>query len=358
MSKRASIVLIAVSLLVYIVLVPLLFPILGGAVVGFIVIPIMVISWHTGMKLGFVSGFFGVLVLNSFMLAYLYHELSVDVLRHHQGIPGLIMLTLLGGGAGYFRELRDRYVGEINARMVAQRELERKNREIVDLINTITHDLRNPLTGIRGILEIHCMDAVARQVNEKDIMDYRLALREVDYMQDLLEDLLELAQLDTKNAGVEWKPVDVAEVVRKAVELYKPQLSKRSVAVAISIDGVSLFADSRALEKVFMNLVGNAINYMGTQPQPSITIAAADDGCRVALRVTDNGMGIPAAALPFVFDKFRRGPNVGSIKGTGLGLSIVKGIAEAHGGTVTVQSVEGAGSTFTITIPHRAGEGV
>jgi PAS domain S-box-containing protein len=436
----------------------------------------MALGWFAGMKWGLVIGFICGLFFDSAMLAYLYREWELDVLLRHQGIPGAALVTLLGGGAGYFRELRDRYVREINGRIAAQRELEfsrrrieqilrtipsavfstdaqqritswnrtaeiitglaesqvkgrkctdiwdcpacrehcglldpviqkpvfgremeitlpggkvisivknvdalydeqgvfaggvesfvditalkrihreleRKNREIVDLTNTISHDLRNPLTGIRGILELHSSEAEERN-DEKNLTLYRLALKEVDYMQGLLDDLLETARLDVGSRSLDLKTVPLRQILDKVVELFSPQIRQYHIAVSLPAEPVSICADERGIEKVCMNLVGNAITYMGAQPRPSIAISTRSDNGRVTLRITDNGMGIPSATLPLIFEKFRRGSNVGSIKGTGLGLSIVKSIVEAHGGTVGVSSVEGEGSTFTITLPR------
>jgi PAS domain S-box-containing protein len=476
-SRQVTVATIIISLLLYLIPVPLLFKPFGGAVVGFLVIPVMVVGWHAGMMGGFIVGCAGGLFVNSFMLAYLYNEWVWDVLLRHQGIPGVIMLTLLGGGAGYFRELRDRYLREIRQRIVAQKELEesgrgfqtlfdrsseglylvdpesgsyievnpalcsitgydreellrvphgwlatttdreelkrqmqslkrgetldnlegkiirkdggerfiifgatpifwkgrkvlygfmrditsrklmqleleRKNREIIDLTNTISHDLRNPLTGIKGILELHCDEAKEKNDEKEQAID-ALALKEVDYMQDLLDDLLEAARLDTSGRSFEWKLVALDDLFGRVVELLSLQLSQKKVTVTCDVNGVSVRADERALEKACMNLVGNAIIYMGAQPDPVISIKCRDDGGLVTVSVTDNGMGIPPESLPGIFEKFRRGSNVGSVKGTGLGLSIVKRIVEAHGGTISVESTMGVGSTFVFTIPRR-----
>ncbi len=475
---KISIVTITASILFYFTFVPLLFKPFGGAVVGFIAVPVMIVSWHAGMKGGFITGFASGLFVNSFMLALLYNEWVFDVLLRHQGIPGVIMLTFLGGGSGYFRELRDRYVCEIEKRMAAQRELEesvagfetlfrksseglylidpqsgsyievnpsfcsitgydreellemhghtrliapcdrdtfkpimrlfkngesidnlqakiirkdgrerfvifgatpiiwkgrkvlygfmrditplkrmqleleRKNREMIDLTNTIAHDLRNPLTGVKGILELHYAEAKEKKEEKEEAID-ALALKEIDYMQGLLEDMLELSRVDSDFSTSEWKQVALDSLVGKITELLKPQMDRRKIRFSFTGSGIRVLADERSLEKVLMNLIGNAIAYMGAQPNPSVSVSCHEDEKEVTVKITDNGMGIPEESLPFIFEKFRRGSNVGSIKGSGLGLSIVKKAVEAHGGTIRVESKVGTGSTFVFTIPRR-----
>ena len=476
-SRKVTVATIIISLLLYLIPVSLLFKPFGGAVVGFLVIPVMVVGWLAGMKGGFLVGCAGGLIVNSLMLAHLYNEWVWDVLLHHQGIPGLIMLTFLGGGSGYFRELRDRYLREIRQRIVAQRELEetargfrtlfnqsseglylvdpesgkyievnpalcsitgydreellrvpharlapvtdreelkgqmqslkkgetldnlegtiirkdggerfiifgatpifwkgrkllygfmrditsrkrmqleleRKNREIIDLTNTISHDLRNPLTGIKGILELHCAEAKGENDEKEQAID-ALALKEVDYMQELLDDLLEAARLDSGDRSFELKEVALDGLFERIVDLFSPQINQKKISVSCTVDGISVWGDERALEKACMNLVGNAITYMGAQPDPVISIKGHDDGKLVSVSITDNGMGIPPESLSGIFEKFRRGSNVGSVKGTGLGLSIVKRIVEAHGGTIGVESTIGTGSMFVFSIPQR-----
>ncbi|MHC4861962.1 MAG: sensor histidine kinase, partial [Planctomycetota bacterium] len=112
----------------------------------------------------------------------------------------------------------------------------------------------------------------------------------------------------------------------------------------------SVYADESSLEKVFMNLIGNAVNYIG-EGEKEITVRAELLEDHVRLTVEDTGLGIPEDSLPYVFEKFRRGQNVAGIQGTGLGLAIVDGIVRAHGGTVTIESEVGVGTTVSLTLP-------
>jgi len=102
---------------------------------------------------------------------------------------------------------------------------------------------------------------------------------------------------------------------------------------------------------VFMNLLGNAVSYIGDGPEKRISISAEPAGERVRISVLDTGIGIPEACRSTIFDKFRRGTNVSNTSGTGLGLAIVKGLVEAHGGKVELESSEGEGCRFTFDLP-------
>ena len=340
----------AVTLLLYLISVPLLFPVLGGGVAGFILIPLMVISWFAGMKRGLIIGVTGGILFNSIVLAWLYRQWVPDVLVHHNGLPGALMVVGICTAVGYFSELHHRYIDEIAKRKLAQNELEHKNEEIVNLTNAISHDLRNPLTGIRGILEVQKIDC---EQNGGDATMIHLAMKESEYMQRLLDDLLEVARLDSGNREFEWKTVSLEVLFKRVIDLLHPQIAASGAQVHQTAEGISACIDEHAFEKVLMNLLGNALDYLGDQKHPLISLIARIQGSQVEILITDNGIGIPFEAQSTVFEKFKRGPNIGSVKGSGLGLAIVKGIVEAHHGTLRVESIPGKGSTFIIALPKK-----
>ena len=104
------------------------------------------------------------------------------------------------------------------------------------------------------------------------------------------------------------------------------------------------------MKQIAVNLLSNALKY--SPPESAVTCAVSADGDRLHLRVTDRGIGIPAADLPRLFESFHRGTNVGNIQGTGLGLAIVKRSVDLHGGTLSVRSVLGQGTVFTVSLPR------
>lgn len=240
-------------------------------------------------------------------------------------------------------------VRDISSLKKMQIALERKNNEIIALAHTISHDLRNPLTAVRGVIELHCLEA---DKNNKDEVSLNsLVLRQIDYMQSLLDDLMETARLESGSATIVKKQIALREIIVKTADLCSQQMQHKKGKVHIDAEAVSVFADERSLEKVFMNLLGNALTYSDPVRAPIVSIVAKYEGTSVVISVSDNGKGIPEDSLPVIFNKFSRGSNVADVKGTGLGLSIVKSIVEAHGGTVSVKSTLGAGSTFTLSLP-------
>ncbi|MBD3393210.1 MAG: PAS domain S-box protein [Chitinivibrionales bacterium] len=230
-----------------------------------------------------------------------------------------------------------------------QEQLQKKNREILDFTNMVTHDLKNPLAGLKGVCRMMQTNAA---VNADEDLRETIALggETLDYMQALLNDLLDVSRLEAGTGKLERERVNVQDIVDKAVA--RITLGTRDNPPRVESDvNIEVQADPAALSKVFMNLVGNAADYMGDRPDPKITIGVSSHNGRPEFFVRDNGVGIPPENLEMIFDKFKRGDNVKTTtKGTGLGLAITKGIVEAHGGAIRVESEVGAGSTFSFTL--------
>ncbi|HEX9860038.1 MAG TPA: ATP-binding protein [Nitrospirota bacterium] len=220
-----------------------------------------------------------------------------------------------------------------------------------DLIAMITHDLKSPLTIIQGYTEViseQYMDSLPEFVREG--MD---AIRTGSIkLRALIEDYLNLSKLESGTVKLEKMPTDIGALVIKAVKAVKFTAGLKKLDLRVEcLDGIpKVYVDPKLMDRAVTNLFINAVNY--TPRGGSITVGCklAPEGSRVELYVADTGVGIPAAELDMVFDKFYRS-SIGGGKGTGLGLAIVKSVAEGHGGKVTVESVEGKGSTFRMTIP-------
>jgi signal transduction histidine kinase len=133
---------------------------------------------------------------------------------------------------------------------------------------------------------------------------------------------------------------------------FKLQAEEKNIKITKSVSG-TIHADRKGMTKVFMNLIGNAVNYIGNTSNPEIIINSSfrETDNSTLFSIKDNGIGIPADIQKEIFQKFKRGANVGGISGTGLGLSIVKGIVEAHCGKIWLESTEGEGTTFYFTLP-------
>jgi signal transduction histidine kinase len=172
----------------------------------------------------------------------------------------------------------------------------------------------------------------------------------ISYMKELLDDLLASAKLDAGMTELIIEEIDFTALARETVGRLKFQIEEKKVAVFVKNDLGVARADKKAMTKVFMNLIGNAVNYIGEGPNRKIIIGAKTENAGKIYYVRDNGMGIPEESQKTIFQKFKRGANVGDIGGTGLGLSIVKGNIEAHGGKIWVESMLGKGTTFYFTL--------
>jgi signal transduction histidine kinase len=186
-------------------------------------------------------------------------------------------------------------------------------------------------------------------------------LRSAKQMTELVTDLLDLGKIE---AGLEGtgERVDLVRLIEEAVKGLAAAAESKGIAIAVETPpAASVTGVSARLSQVLVNLIGNAIKYTRHGGQVGIAVEAPNppDGL-IRVRVTDNGIGIPARDLPHVFDKFYRVSNesTAGISGTGLGLAITKSIVEAHGGRIGVDSTEGTGSRFWVELPGAPGDRV
>jgi GAF domain-containing protein len=226
-------------------------------------------------------------------------------------------------------------------------ELESKNAELERFTYTVSHDLKSPLFTIRGFLGYLKQDAIAgdRDRLEKDI---QRIVDATDKMQQLLNDLLELSRIG--RLMNEPREIDMRDLISEVLALLHGQIEARGVEVFVQENLPRVYGDRQRLTEVMQNLVDNAAKFMGAQPSPRIEIGAQgfEQGMPI-LFVRDNGVGIAPDHFDRIFGLF----NKLDIKsdGTGIGLALVKRIIEMHGGRIWVESVPGAGSTFSFTLP-------
>ena len=218
-----------------------------------------------------------------------------------------------------------------------------------------SHELRTPLTSIRGFAELHRQGAVTDPDAVSDLL--RRIEGEAERMGLLVDDLLLLARLDQQRP-VEKAPVDVGEVARQAVEAARAADPERRVTLDAPASALMVDGDAARLHQVLANLLDNARAYSPAGSPVSVRVAGVEQDGQpfVAVEVTDRGQGLTPDQATRVFERFYRTDAARSRAqgGTGLGLSIVAAIAEAHGGTVEVDSTPGEGSTFRMLLPGAA----
>jgi len=225
------------------------------------------------------------------------------------------------------------------------KEVDKVRREFV---HTVSHDLRSPLTAVVGYTELV---ERAGPINEMQ-RDFLNRIQDsVQHISSLINDLLDI---DSIEAGIDTRRefVQLEAILRYIIDMLQGQIKAKQIKIHTDIAPTlpALRGNPIRLRQVLDNIVGNAIKY--SQANGEIHISIHSEGNQIILQVTDQGIGIPPADQPHIFDKFYRGTNIeANTEGSGLGLAIVKTIVENHQGRIWVESTLGKGSTFFIVLP-------
>jgi PAS domain S-box-containing protein len=214
------------------------------------------------------------------------------------------------------------------------------------------HELKNPLTALQGYIEVLQRRAVREQtLNERDQRTLQIIATQAKRFQGLIDSLLDIARIQVGGLSIERKPLELCSLVRTLVEEIQPSLEQHTVRLECEAEPLIIVGDSARLEQVVQNLLQNAVKYSPSGGVVMVRVYHQQD--RACLSVSDQGIGIPEAAQANLFQQFYRATNVEAqqIQGMGIGLYVVKEIVALHDGEITVESREGEGSTFTISLP-------
>jgi PAS domain S-box-containing protein len=223
-------------------------------------------------------------------------------------------------------------------------------RERNNLISTFAHDMKSSLTIIGGFV-LRLLHKVETLDGQKERRYLEIIKDESGKLEMLISDFLEFARLQTGKLRLNLSATSLDKELMELCEAYQPKVSGAGLTLTLENENAlpPISGDSRQLRRVFTNLLDNAVKFSPKGGRITVSTTTGENEIRISVK--DQGMGISADELPFIFDAFHRGKAGEQIKGFGLGLAAVKAIVEAHGGRVLVQSELGKGSAFTVILP-------
>jgi heavy metal sensor kinase len=219
--------------------------------------------------------------------------------------------------------------------------------EIKEMTDHIAHDLRSPLTRIRGHAEVTLTTAKSQTEYETMAAD---TIEECDRLLDMINTMLLISKTESGVDIISVEEVDLSVLVREACELFLPTTEDKGVKLSCNVPDRSLLkADTRKIQRLLSNLLDNAVKY--TSPGGSVNITLEEEKENLVIYFKDTGIGISPNDLPRIFDRFYRCDQSRSMEGIGLGLSLARAIARAHGGDIVAVSTPKEGSTFRVLLP-------
>ncbi|MCJ7752183.1 MAG: cell wall metabolism sensor histidine kinase WalK, partial [Armatimonadetes bacterium] len=231
--------------------------------------------------------------------------------------------------------------------VTAERRIEQMRRQF---ISDASHEIRTPLTSIGGFAAA-IADGTAATPEER-LHSSALIVREVERLTRLVNDLLSLSKIESGGVTLNREAVDISDLIHAAIESFDPQAQERDSRVELDLPGdlPAVSADPDRIYQVVVNLLSNALRF--NMPGGEIVISGRPENSFVRVAIKDSGPGIPSEQLSRIWERFHRADSSRARLdgGTGLGLAIVRSIVEAHGGTVSVESELGKGSTFSFTL--------
>ena len=239
----------------------------------------------------------------------------------------------------------------------ALEEVKKISKAKSEFVSAVSHELRTPLTSIKGYAAI-LMTGKVGAIPEKVKQRLEKIDKHSDNLVGLINDLLDISRIESGRVEMKFEEQKIAPLIDNICDLLAPQMKNKNIQFIANVpdDLPSLYFDKRQIERVFINLISNAIKFTGHEGQ--INVTAKPDKNGVLFMVSDTGIGIKDEDLPRLFDEFYRVDNElnQEIKGTGLGLALVKNIIEAHGGKIWPTSQLNKGTTFHFVLPFKKEE--
>ncbi|WP_028392204.1 two-component system histidine kinase PnpS [Bacillus cihuensis] len=227
-------------------------------------------------------------------------------------------------------------------------ELKKLEQMRKDFVANVSHELKTPITSIKGFSET-LLDGALK--DEQALYDFlKIILSESDRLQELIQELLDLSKIEQQDFVLQIDSVNVSTILEESMAMLCGKAEEKNITLILESKSPSLWVEGEAnrIKQIFINLITNALNY--TSSEGEVKIEASEDADNVRVAVQDNGIGIESKELPRIFERFYRVDKARSRDsgGTGLGLAIVKHILEVHKGRITVESSPGKGTTFTV----------
>ena len=266
--------------------------------------------------------------------------------RRRNGEEGFLGFTII--------PLRQSSDGEIEFLLFGADITERKRTEQLknEFVSMVSHELRTPLTVIKeGVSQV--LEGILGEINGGQKKFLSIALEGIERLGRIVDDLLDISKIESGKLELKREPIDLVSLVNGVQTAFNLQAKEKGLEIRIHVPPgrVEVYADRDKIVQVFINLISNALKFT---EKGKIDISLTDKDTIVQCSVSDTGIGIAETDLPRVFGKFQRFSRSSGtvVKGTGLGLAICKGIVEAHGGTIEIESQWGRGTKFIFTLPH------
>jgi signal transduction histidine kinase len=235
----------------------------------------------------------------------------------------------------------------------ANEELKRLDQAKTNFVSVINHEMRTPLTAIYGYTELLLLRSDVLSAEQRHMLSN--VKDSTQRLMELVNNLLDVSRIEDGKLTIVPEVMEVLPALEKALAIVQPMADKKHISMQVDMAPAlpAIWGDAKRVSQILVNLLSNAVKY--TPDTGIITVTALQNSTpsMVEIQVTDNGIGIPSGLLPHIFDRFSRVERtaIQHTIGTGLGLSITKGLVEAHGGNIWVESEEGHGTCFTFTLP-------